>query len=497
MQPNLPHNRRFWTHGVWQVLLLALIVRSLVLVARFSELQKDPDAYRHIAETLRTQGVYAWDDARPSKALGSVPASDQIHATAFRPPLYPLLLWSLSLATGYVSTQAIAGLHLLLGLGTVILTYDLSRRWSTGLSSDEKLAEQRGFWGAVLVACDPLLLNQSTLVMTETLAAFLPLLVLWAWSIAMFPSVSNQSTKTSAGWLLAAGVFAGLAALARPTFLPWVAAMGLVTLFSSTNALKQPAFDFSKQSILCGAMFLIAAFATIVPWGIRNALVLGRPIFTTTHGGYTLWLANNPEFYNHLQNDTTGLPWQSDLLDGEVEQERQKLLARYLDKAPSAAPASISQSEWAHRQTELALDEKLRQQAYWAISHNPSGAVTATHYRWRALFRCVPNRLQKEESTKSQLLRFATGIWFGAIYVLMLVGARSLGKKLCSPEWIAAALLLATLTATHSLYFSNLRMRAPVIGLFALLAAEGLCRLRLHFTSTRSTESAAPKQAKS
>ena len=28
----------------------------------------------------------------------------------------------------------------------------------------------------------------------------------------------------------------------------------------------------------------------VVPWGIRNLIVFGRPIITTTHGGYTLLL---------------------------------------------------------------------------------------------------------------------------------------------------------------------------------------------------------------
>ncbi len=39
---------------------------------------------------------------------------------------------------------------------------------------------------------------------------------------------------------------------------------------------------------------------TISPWAIRNWQVFGRPIITTTHGGYTLWLANNPAYYREV-----------------------------------------------------------------------------------------------------------------------------------------------------------------------------------------------------
>ena len=45
------------------------------------------------------------------------------------------------------------------------------------------------------------------------------------------------------------------------------------------------------------------------PWMIRNFLVFGEPIWTTTHGGYTLALANNPVYYRDVLNGPPGRVW--------------------------------------------------------------------------------------------------------------------------------------------------------------------------------------------
>ena len=73
---------------------------------------------------------------------------------------------------------------------------------------------------ALLVACDPILLNQQTLVMTETMATFLAILALW--SLVRF-------TRIIPDWWNAAlaGGAIGLAALSRPTFLPWLGLVGV------------------------------------------------------------------------------------------------------------------------------------------------------------------------------------------------------------------------------------------------------------------------------
>ena len=45
------------------------------------------------------------------------------------------------------------------------------------------------------------------------------------------------------------------------------------------------------------------------PWAIRNALIFGEPVWTTTHGGYTLALANNEVYYRDVLNGPPGSVW--------------------------------------------------------------------------------------------------------------------------------------------------------------------------------------------
>src|SRR5205823_12120160 len=75
------------------------------------------------------------------------------------------------------------------------------------------------FIAGLIVACDPILLNQQTLIMTETLAAFLAILALWClWRLDAARSWFNAG--------LAGGAI-GVAVLCRPTFLPWLGMVGV------------------------------------------------------------------------------------------------------------------------------------------------------------------------------------------------------------------------------------------------------------------------------
>ena len=126
--------------------------------------------------------------------------SDQA-PTAYRPPLYPLLLAG-CVALGDHSRVAIGLLHVLLGVATVGWCC-----WPTGpglggatagvvqaVPASLRLA-------ALLVALDPILLTQSALVMTETLAAFLTTagLAALAWTTAPADGLSGDVGRGHAG----------------------------------------------------------------------------------------------------------------------------------------------------------------------------------------------------------------------------------------------------------------------------------------------------------
>jgi len=175
---------------VW-LLLLALVVRVGVLFVVPGALAGDPDGYRALAENLWEHGT-----------LG-----EGTQPTAYRPPLYPMLLLPcVALGKGAVATWAIGVLHVMLGVGTVGLVWWLGRRCGLGPWA----------WAAgALVACDPILLGQSAVVMTETAAAFLVALAL----VGLVGFVEAPSWRRG----VAAGVALGACGLCRPELLIWAA----------------------------------------------------------------------------------------------------------------------------------------------------------------------------------------------------------------------------------------------------------------------------------
>ena len=222
--------------------------------------------------------------------------------------MYPLALAAVGWADDVGSTS-VAILHWVIGVATVLLVYRLSQDWGLG---------RWGLLAAMLVACDPILLNQSSLVMTETLATLLAVLALLCLTrSAAEPKLESRlSFRTSYQHAFFSGASVALAALCRPTFLVWGAAVGLALLLSSRAPYRQRLW-------LAGA-FVLSAGVVLAPWAIRNACVFDRFIVTTTHGGYTLWLGNNPEFYRFLEQSRWGDVWDSRHLDEQYLRVRQQ-----------------------------------------------------------------------------------------------------------------------------------------------------------------------------
>jgi 4-amino-4-deoxy-L-arabinose transferase-like glycosyltransferase len=412
--------RRAWSSGLAAggLLLFALVLRGSILVFTPEALQADPDGYRAVAENLVRHGTFG---SRQSP-------------TAYRPPLYPCVL-AACVSLGPASRVAIGLLHLALGLGTVWLTYRLGQ--SCGLGRWAGLA-------AVLVACDPILLAQSTLVMTETLATFL--------AVAALECLAMTSERHSARWAIVAGGVVGLCVLCRPTFLPWaiVVPFALLAVGQRSSLPKHRAF-------VLAAVFAAALVAVVAPWAIRNQFQFGRPIVTTTHGGYTLLLANNPDFYQYLRSTPWGTVWENKELDRV-----------WAAKAPRGTPAD-----------EIHADRLAYAEAVQSIRSEPAMFCYACLVRVGRLFSFLPHQRSPDEGTLRRWIRYGVGAWYlvelglavlGALIVC--VNARRLRTKHFG--WIASLLLAACFAALHAVYWTDMRMRAPLMPTVALSAALGV-----------------------
>jgi len=483
------------------LLVFTLVVRGGVLWAMRGNLQQDPDAYRQIAENLLRHGEFAIGQGDPGDDVAPV------RPTAFRPPLYPVVLSNLPAADGkHISLGKVAVLHVLLGVATVWLTWLTARRLlgaggpegrneiaptvRSGLDEENKPlsrsggptpdtaglgAGPSGLWtwlvgsqsptsrsgllpvgppglgallAGLLVACDPILLNQQTLIMTETLAAFLAVLGLWC--LARFDGCRSWFNAALAGGAI------GFAVLCRPAFLPWLGLVGLGMLLvrgGPAIGFQFSVFSWRQLSwrVLNVAALAVVSAAVISPWMIRNYRVFGKPVATTTHGGYTLLLGNNYDFYSYLRSGDTSLPWQP--LSGSLFQDQR---GDHLTTRGSAF--------------ELELDKACYEFATDAISDEFDSFVRACLYRLRQLWSPLPHKLTADESTGRRLLRYATAAWYCGVYVLAAIGVWRLRWKLLRPPWIWGVLLCLAFTAVHTFYWTNLRMRAPLVPFVAIVA---------------------------
>ena len=404
---------------LWLFLLtLAAIVRGGWLAADYGSLRQDPDTYRQLARHLLSDGTFGY--RIPGDA-----GTRRLQPTAYRPPLYPLVL----AACGWVDDVGVASiaiLHAVAGIATVLLVYRLSQAWELG---------RWGFWAAVLTACDPILLNQSSRVMTETLATLLAVLGLLG--LTRLTVVSTASRASLAGALVA------LAALCRPTFLVWGAAAAVAILLT-------PRSSWRTRVWLAGS-FVLAGVVMMAPWTVRNALAFGRPIVTTTHGGYTLWLGNNEEFYSFLDRAGWGEVWGSQQLDEQYLAIRE-----------------------AYNFDELRVDRWAYDQGVASIRRHPASFLRACVFRVGSLWGLVPQQIEVGESVVKRVARYAVGAWYAVVFALTLWGVGSLGRRLCCQPWLWGLLLCLSFTAMHVVYWSNLRMRAPLVPVVCLAAAIGV-----------------------
>lgn len=168
-----------------------------------------------------------------------------LHATAFRPPLYPLLLGgAYALFGDHIATAQV--LNIALGSGVVVLIALLATRiggrdagWIAGASS----------------AVFPPLLANDGVPLSEPLGLLMMLLALWA---------------LLAGRLGSAGVACALVVLTRPSAQLLVPLIALVI--------------WRQVGLRRALAFTGAAVIVVAPWVLRNESIFNEPVIVTSNG---------------------------------------------------------------------------------------------------------------------------------------------------------------------------------------------------------------------
>ncbi len=491
------------TSSLFLLLLVSLLIRGTVLFSNPKTFNDDPDAYAALATNLKEYGVFG---------LGHVP-------TAFRPPLYPALLKHLTplqtkeerpgksiqnrgkentnslSSSGFDNlksffyrnlalspTASIILLHWILGVATVFLV----RMYARNCGLPEKYAA----WSALLVVFDPILLQQSRFIMTETLAAFFTALLLWATTFV----VKNRTRCKSFVAYATLGVFFGLSALCRPTFYLFTAFV-LINLFIIEVINPQPSHiseeaPNSSQDVLSRSQrrrgvrilrlvcFVLGLSLAVIPWGYRNYKNFGIPIVTTTHGGYTLYLANNPELYSHYETDSAFSLWDPNGFHSR----------RLRDYENAVTKAKIKRNS---PEEELFQNAWNKEQALNTISSDPPMFSYSTMVRIFDLWRVLPHDVPSASTNKNfsskispstrettnrvgKLGHYGVAIFYSVEFLILLFGTLQLIlsrrnskkqesiKELFLSPYVWGIWLILSIQIPHLFYWTNMRMRAPI-----------------------------------
>jgi hypothetical protein len=420
------------------VLLLCCLLSRLVVLSWFQDdLNDDRDAYLGIARQIASGEGF------------TVPGSDR--PTAYRPPLYPLLLapWS---GEGPVGRLGRGTLHLLAACGTAWLIWSLTGH--LGLSRFARTG------ATLLFIADPLLLRYVPFPMTETVCVFLSALLLWQlcrpgpWTIR-------------SGFLL--GITFGACVLCRPTY--WVFGGLYVAARMTERTWRSGRGEWTARCATIAGVALL-----VLPWTVRNGLVLGSPVVTTTHGGYTLLLGNNDAFYREVVAQRWGTVWDGSHGPGQAGWVED--LNRELDRL--GLTGEVERDRWMSREARRTIQEQ------------PGMFLRACLLRLLRFWNVVP--LGEEGAAWPAWIRGFVGTFYGLYWLGALAGcgfwlwsirtgtrisdevvgdsvpADAIGGLPSRHKLLACLLLVVAFMLLHLVYWSNARMRAPVMPAVAVLA---------------------------
>lgn len=399
------------------LILVSAAARLALLKGNQWRLAEDVDDYLRLAENLAEWGTFGSYD---------IP-------TAFRPPLYPLVLaplfWlqsHLGLAWGW-RVAAIAVVHLIFGAVTTVLTFRVAHRF--GL-------ERWSGAAAALVAIDPLLLQYTRLPMTETFAAM--------FVICGIDLLSASERRTKSVYTYAAGLVLGLGMLCRTTIWSIAILAVLVGCFWRGND--------GRRNWKWAGIVLAVALAIQLPWVGRNSFAFGRFIPTTTHGGYTFLLGNNDVYYDQVIRGGPLDEWPEESLKNWQNEVRMR-------------------SALGGARTEVDYDAYCYRNAWQTIRIRPRKFVESVLLRIYFFWSVAPHTTEQYSSW----IRLGSALFYVPEFLLMIVGLT------CRRTWrwplvlLPAALLSFTLV--HAVYWSDMRMRAPIMPAVAILAAIGSQRI--------------------
>lgn len=259
--------------GVWALALvgLALAFRLTLALGFPNDEPDDGKVYALLAHNLATAGVYSAEDTPP------------LTPTYVRVPGYPAFVAIVYRAFGDGNNTAVRVVQACLDTLSCGLVAALAFVWAPRSWSHAR-RERAALVALGLAAVCPFVAIYVTTILTETLATALGVLVLLLASTAVrraggaaeFGGVLPSWMPRSRTLWAAAGVAGGVMTLVRPESGLYVAAIGILLLFTSWRSvgrLGSAVREWGRRVLACGSALSLGFAVVLAPWTIRNALV--------------------------------------------------------------------------------------------------------------------------------------------------------------------------------------------------------------------------------
>jgi len=362
-------------------------------------------------------------------------------ASIFRAPVYPLVLAPCTLIENEQSAVWAARL-----VGCVLGTI------AVGLSM---LLASR-FYGSfamlltgLLAAVYPGAIGMSIVILSEAVFCPLMLVYLWLWQAAW----ERASVQRAMAVGVAAGCFAGLAILARPSWLLFAPLLFAIGMLLGPKRGRHAA-------IFVGTMLGIVLVMS--PWWIRNASVTGEFVLTTLQVG--------PSLYDGLHEGASGGSDEGMAFMSQLAREQ-----RAEDDASDSLRSTF----------EYRLNRRAQRASIEWIKGHPSEVALLAWRKFLRTWSLWPNGGDIGSGT----LRAALTVGCFAIVALACMGSfqdrRTKFEESC---WVGKFYWLPTVyfTLLHMIFVGSIRYREPAVLVLTVLAGVGLASVLVNLRAQGS-----------
>jgi 4-amino-4-deoxy-L-arabinose transferase-like glycosyltransferase len=408
------------------ILLLGFGLRAYRVVEPLPTPGDDAHAYYALSKSLYTEGSFGGPTFKDSSDWS--PGAPLLYAAGFY-------------ATGGAREGTARIIELLLGLATIVAVYLLGRRIA---------CSPAGLLAAFAVAVYPPFIHSVGILASEPPAMLaLPAAVL----AFLWASDGSERGASPTRWL-APGLLFGLTAMFRPEYLVVGVAFAGLALARVWRARSW------QPGLAATALLLVAMLLPIVPWAIRNQVVLHRTVPISTGGGKALYVG-------------TFLP-----ADGEYQRVKAILAKRYLHREYDPHSQALEEvdptplfNRVADRYPGLPRDSALGKIGKQNFSHyfgeDPVEYLAMTVRKtWRMWSAGIG------EAMESTAGRFAQTL----IVLLAIAGLAVLAWRRWWWELVAMATPIALVTAVGAISLAAPRRNEVLMTLIFPLAAAALSR---------------------